>query len=303
MMQPSAIDRPLLVLVLGSLLAIAGTALFGSALTWQLVLLVPMVALLGLPHGCLDLEIAKALRPLPNTAAIAAFVVAYLGLSGAVVGLWSLAPGIALTAFLLYSAVHFGGDWRYELPRGLFVLPGLAVVAIPAVLYEAQTAQILAYLAPEVWATAITQAMTLIAVTVAPLSIMLLAISEKGQQRLPGFACLMLLGLLAPPLIYFIVYFCLSHSPQHLREARAALRLNWKQVFRLAIPIWLATIGGAFAAWLLLTGPIEATALQTIFIGLAALTVPHMLLVEALWLNKAKPTDDAASSGVAGAVT
>ncbi|MEM6902650.1 MAG: Brp/Blh family beta-carotene 15,15'-dioxygenase [Pseudomonadota bacterium] len=296
-------DWPLTTLIIGSLIAMAGAALFGTGLTWQLVLLIPLVALLGLPHGCLDLAIAKELRPLPSIAAIAIFVIAYLAMSGAVIALWLAAPGPALAAFLLYSAVHFGGDWRDELPRGAFALPGLAIVAIPAVLYQAQTAQILAYLAPQAWAATITQVMTVIAVIAAPISIILLAISDHGQKRLPGFACLMILGLLAPPLIYFIVYFCLSHSPQHLREAREALKLSWKQVLNLATPIWLATITGALAAWLLIPGPIEAAALQTIFIGLAALTVPHMLLVEALWLSKDKQFGKPPSPAMNRAVT
>jgi hypothetical protein len=97
----------LVVLAVAGLTAIALSEMLGDGISWQLWFMVPLVALLGLPHGCLDLAIAQRLRPLPDIRSILTFVLVYLALASVVLGIWWLAPGIALALFLGYSALHF----------------------------------------------------------------------------------------------------------------------------------------------------------------------------------------------------
>ena len=86
---------------------------------------------------------------------------------------------------------------------------------------------------------------------------------------------------LLPPLWGFAVYFCAIHSVRHLRAVVRALsplgsRVWWQVAAFSAVSIaavltavpWLATVD-------LDSGLIRAT-----FIGLAALTVPHVLLID-----------------------
>ncbi|MFN4129010.1 MAG: Brp/Blh family beta-carotene 15,15'-monooxygenase, partial [Paracoccaceae bacterium] len=51
----------------------------------QLLLLAPLVAILGLPHGALDLPIAEAVWPLDGLRGKLRFVVIYLGLAACVI--------------------------------------------------------------------------------------------------------------------------------------------------------------------------------------------------------------------------
>jgi Brp/Blh family beta-carotene 15,15'-monooxygenase len=92
-----------------------------------------------------------------------------------------------------------------------------------------------------------------------------------------------LLALTTPPLVFFIVCFCLLHSARHLREGFRDERGTLPRRTTIAIVV-AATAGpllvalGALAAT---TGPgaLDERLLQLVFIGLAALTVPHMIVV------------------------
>ena len=277
----------LAVLAIGGLTALSLTQMLGTALDWQLWFMVPLFVLLGLPHGCLDLAIAQKLRPLPDVSSILVFVSSYLALAALVLGLWWSVPGVALGLFLGYSALHFAGDWREVLP-GLRALPhGLVIVTIPAVAHHAETLAILTYLAPNDWAQPLADSMAAIALLMGPLALCLLFYHRASWSVILEFIGLVVLGLLTPPLIYFTLYFCFAHSPKHLRDTALTLALSYRGMLIRAAPIWTATIFGAVLIFLLLPGTAEAASLQVIFIGLAALTVPHMLLVEMLWRRQA----------------
>ena len=87
--------------------------------------------------------------------------------------------------------------------------------------------------------------------------------------------------MITPPLIYFVVYFCLLHSPRHFLLTADHLKLTPLQALRATWPILMSTLAMAALGALVLavlTPAFEPATLQIVFIGLAALTVPHMLL-------------------------
>ena len=65
----------------------------------QLLLLGPLVAVLGLPHGALDLPIAGQLGFIRDWRSGLVFGGVYLGLAACVLLVWMLLPGAALVAF------------------------------------------------------------------------------------------------------------------------------------------------------------------------------------------------------------
>src|SRR6056297_218070 len=129
----------------GLLVLAALNMVFAPGPLTQALLLAPAVALLGLPHGALDLPMARVLWPLTGAADHMLLYGAYIGIAGAVAALWWLAPGLALIAFLAYSALHFSGDWEMD---GLLlrIAGGLSVIGAPALFHVTDVVAILSVL-------------------------------------------------------------------------------------------------------------------------------------------------------------
>ena len=79
-----------------AIVTISVNLLFQPDLIFQLLMLIPAIVVLGLPHGALDLSIAQALWPLIGWQGKTCFVGAYVGLTLLVIGFWIVFPGPAL---------------------------------------------------------------------------------------------------------------------------------------------------------------------------------------------------------------
>ncbi len=251
--------------------------------TVQILLLVPFVAIFGLPHGALDLPIAQAIWPLKGWQGTARFAAFYLGLAGAVVLAWTYFPGFSLFAFLTYSALHFAGDWD-DAPVILRWTGGAATIGAPSLFHRDEVATIFGYLAP--MPPDNLAATYLACVGAVALVVMLIIVLLKPALRTRTILeqiVLWVTALCLSPLLYFIVYFCALHSVRHM-----TLTLNWiddrRTAVHLSIALSVATVLTGFAS----VGIFHAVGLETIenaisktvFIGLAALTVPHLILVD-----------------------
>jgi Brp/Blh family beta-carotene 15,15'-monooxygenase len=95
------------------------------------------------------------------------------------------------------------------------------------------------------------------------------------------------IGVFTPILLSFTIYFCAWHSVQGLRRLRRKERLTYTQFAWATFPLSVMAVAGiAFIGWFfqdaataLATGE-QAPVLQTLFIGLSAIAVPHLLLHE-----------------------
>ena len=96
-----------------------------------------------------------------------------------------------------------------------------------------------------------------------------------------------MLAIIAPPLISFVVFFCGMHSARHiLRSMEYSGRSSLPQLFTATLLPMLGVLGGSVLAWYFLDEiSLDARIIQLVFVGLAALTVPHMALVEQVRLS------------------
>ena len=255
----------------------------------QLAVLGAGVAIVGVPHGALDGRIGRAwLRPRLGRSWGAWFAAGYLLLVAAVVGAWVVAPVAALVGFLAISAVHFGGG-DVGPGRGRFVaaiVRGVYVLALPALFHPSEVAVLFSWLVPTVHAEGAAGVARTLAVAgwcAVPAVVARLALEFARQgpaSAWPTAAELVLLALAfatLPPLLGFGVYFCLWHAPRHLLAWLA--EEEWPSLMRSALPATAATLlGMAAAAWLLSGDGLPQGAVRALFVGLSALTVPHMLL-------------------------
>jgi Brp/Blh family beta-carotene 15,15'-monooxygenase len=177
------------------------------------------------------------------------------------------------------SVWHFAGDWRAKLPLTQCLAMAATVICAPAFWHTAEVSELFSFLAP-----ANAQLFSSFMFYLAPLSfftaIIALSIKEKPDRNLLiEFGVLMLAAAVLPPLIFFLVYFCLLHSPRHLLAVTQGLR-------RIEVVSYGAIFTGlslclAIATFLLLPdNGISQRLTQVIFIGLLVLTVPHMLITE-----------------------
>jgi len=249
----------------------------------QLALLSPVILLLGVPHGALDVIFVRQLTGVRSVAGWSLFTIAYLAAAASVVVLWWSAPGVFLAAFLLISALHFSGDPEGETPALFRTLYGGAIILCPMALHAEEVSQLFAALAGEAAAQAIITALQWAAWPwLAAIVLAAIIAAKRDLARSIELVSVTALLIFAPPLIGFTIFFCGMHSARHvLRTRDYSSAGTLRHLLRIAAWPMLATVVGIAVAWWLSDGkPLDMRLAQLLFVGLAALTVPHMILVE-----------------------
>ncbi len=253
--------------------------------TAELLAVALLIVVLGVPHGAMDPIIAKREYRVSGSHAWFLFAVGYLGLVLGVIALWALWPSVFLAGFLLITVVHFSGDpadGTSPISRAAF---GGAIVVLPCLLHAGEVSQLFGLLAGGESAALLVPTLHRAAYGWVAL-LVLSGLWEWRRSRLVTleFLALGAMAVVASPLVGFMVFFCGMHGARHIlrtvdgSEGAAVGHLLKGTV----VPMLLVTcIAGVV---LMLTGreSLELRVVRLIFVGLASLTVPHMLLVEPL---------------------
>ena len=253
------------------------------------------VVVIGLPHGAFDGAIARHLGYSRTLSGLTKFIAVYLGLAGAVAAFWMWQPGLALAIFLLISAVHFGyGDATaaegFVRVVQIVAHGGVAVFGISLFHLQQVTPMYAALTDGDVMlAVMMTKIFSVLIMPVVALYLVA-AIRDAGlRPRLIELALLCLLLNVVPPLVGFAIYFCVIHTGRHMRHiwGQVSSHATPQDILLQAVLFTLASwSGGAIMLVWLDSGNISQDLLQVIFIGLAALTVPHMILVDGLFRRR-----------------
>ena len=241
------------------------------------------ILILGVPHGGFDVAIATQRFNLCNRISLAWFLTSYIALAAAFLALWVVLPEAALPVFLMLSAVHFSGDWEDPLEFIPRLIIGGGLITAPALFHREQVTEIFSWLVP---ADVAKPTATMMAILSIPLlqAALVVAVLTMVRNRSAGFEVIavLLLATTMPPLVFFIVYFCALHSPRHMVSVYQELRPDSLGVFiKQCLPYTPLAIGGTLIGSALLgyLGADQAI-LSAVFLALAALTVPHMLLID-----------------------
>lgn len=268
------------------------------------------IAFIGLPHGAFDGGIAVMLGWHKKRHGLGIFMGLYTIIAAAVIGLWIIFPILSLALFLVISMIHFGlGDNQFiSLPaayqQGFFkfvkVLSvcchgGLVTIALPY-FHPDEARQILQILSGASAASVITVIQALFPVWLA-LVVFYLGLSAH-LKVLRGFAFeIIILSVfiwLLPPLAGFALYFCGIHTARHLISLMRSVtaKQNTAQHLKLGALFSVMSWGAGGVGFLALRSFSDIQAadatLQIVFIGLASLTVPHMLLVDMIFRPHSK---------------
>ncbi|MBC7576342.1 MAG: Brp/Blh family beta-carotene 15,15'-dioxygenase [Tardiphaga sp.] len=253
----------------------------------ELLTMAVLIGILGVPHGMLDTVFARHLYNVRTVTEWAGFTLAYFIPAALVVVLWQFAPQLFLAGFLVISAGHFAGDPSAGTPALSRLVYGGAIIVLPTICYAPEVTRLFSFLVgPD---AAIQTVASLNFVKWPWLAGLLLAAALRLKDDWCGgleMAALGLLATLAPPLAAFTAYFCIMHSARHiLRTIDYFDRMSARRMLLATAPPLLVTVILAIAAWNFSDGvAIDIRVVQLVFVGLAALTVPHMMVVERIRL-------------------
>ena len=249
------------------------------------------IVFIGLPHGAMDGALAIHLGWMNRPLKVAIFLLSYVGLAALVVVMWLIAPTLGFLIFLAISMFHFGrGDivprakehqLAEVLMRGGIVLAGISlfhrseVDSIFEVLVGSDTGIVWLFL----------QLVGILTLILIPFVLLSMPLQERKSASVELVGLLVLFAI-APPLLGFAVYFCGIHSVRHFRHMGSTLNSSLRQfhITRTTLIFSLMTwvVGLLAVANHSSSIGLEPALLQVIFIGLAALTVPHMILVDGI---------------------
>lgn len=275
------------VLLAGPALALSVVLPLGQ----QYVCALLAIIVLGVPHGALDGEIARTiLRPRLGWAWFPAFSLPYLSLFALVLLAWHLAPVSTLAAFLAASVWHFGTEDAETGAHLEALMRGGLPIAVPMLVHPVATTAVFATVAgtplPQPLDWLWTASLAWLALAIAWFGYT--ASRERGASRGRGRALIvpcLLAGIFVvlPPLTAFAIYFVAVHAPAHTaalirNTARAPRVRDGRSTVLLALPITGLTLLIGAGLWPFYSGPFPERLLALTLQGLAALTLPHMLL-------------------------
>tara|TARA_B100001057_G_C22834291_1_gene944621 strand:+ start:840 stop:1658 length:819 start_codon:yes stop_codon:yes gene_type:complete len=253
-----------------------------------------LIFFIGLPHGSFDGAVA-ALVGFRSRIQFFKFIMYYLLLFSFVVLFWIYFPIVSLLIFILMTIAHFGiCDWtNFKINKHKYLVSftyGMTVIFGIIFFNEDQSFLIFKYLTNDSIYyfqkyLFITYLLTILSI----ISFVYLSFIEKKLRKgVIEIICLLFIFYIFDPLLSFAIYFCFFHTYKHLKHLIKniyfilpnKLFVIYSTTF-FTIVSWIAGI--IITSYLIQNFSIYESILKVVFIGLAALTLPHMVLVDVFY--------------------
>ena len=263
-----------------------------------------LILFFGVSHGGLDHIKGERLLKIYKIENILSFYLIYIAISLLTLILWIFTPTITLLIFLLVAAYHFGKeDSEIMRPKKnsflnfIFFNKGSLIILAPLFYKFNETVALFEILNFNIDLFDYKNLIEVFFYLSLLSNIFFLIEDLKSNYSFIAFDLLSinLLFSLLSPLAAFTLYFCFIHSLRHTVSLSEELNKNnlkkgLKKFFFKAIPLTMVT------AFLFLTSvyilndyfTLNESILKVIFIGLASLTFPHILLEYLLEKNEKK---------------
>ena len=260
-----------------------------------------LILSIGVSHGSLDHIKGKKLLKVLKLKSIYVFYLTYILIALSIIILWIIVPSISLIIFLILASFHFGKeDTQYLIVENsyynqlLFFLKGSLIILAPMFFHFDETISIFKLLLIDNESFYKTlnfieiNKLILFALILSTLSSILLFAKKFELKKVTIFLdyfSILIINYYFSPLVAFTIYFCFLHSIRHSITLMSELDKNdlrngSKIFIKKAIPLTVLTASfGLIGLYLLnYTYDLNSSILKVIFIGLASLTFPHILL-------------------------
>ena len=268
-----------------------------------------LILIIGVSHGAYDHIKGRSLLKIYNINNIFIFYLSYILVGLIVIFTWFVTPSIALLIFLIFASFHFGKeDSQFLLNKRsitysiFFVFKGLLVVTAPLYFNFVETINIFKLLLIENenfyryldWIESKNILITIISLSFL-VNILLTIVNFKisNLTLLLDFASILILNYFLSPLVAFTIYFCFLHSIRHIIAiVNEVNNINFydglKEFIKKASTLAIVTVILFILALTISYNYFEINdaILKIIFIGLASLTFPHILLEYLLEKNE-----------------
>ena len=274
----------------------------------------PLICLLlilsvGISHGSLDNLKGKKLFQIYGINNSNIFYLVYIFISITIIILWVVIPMLSLVVFLIVASYHFGKeDTQFLIVENsyfnqlLFLIKGSLIILAPMYFHFNETVSIfkLLLIDNEFFYKFLnfieTNRILFFGIILATLSNIILFTKNFEFKKFTIFLdyfSILIINYYFSPLIAFTIYFCFLHSIRHsialMSELNETdLNLGFKLFIKKALPLTIFTAAFFLFGLYFLNNyySFNSSILKIIFIGLASLTFPHILLEYLLEKNE-----------------
>ncbi len=274
----------------------------------------PLICLLlilsiGISHGSLDNVKGEKLLKIFGINNLLIFYISYILIAILVIVLWIIMPSISLIIFLIVASYHFGKeDTQFlvvensYLNQLLFFMKGTLIILAPIYFHFDETVNIFKLLLVDnenfyqFLNFLETNKILLFGIILSTLANIILFSKNFEIKKFAIFLdyfSILILNYYFSPLLAFTMYFCFLHSIRHiitliLELEKNDLNLGLKMFTKKALPLTILTASLCliFLYFINNTYTFDSSVLKIIFIGLASLTFPHILLEYLLEKNE-----------------
>ena len=252
-----------------------------------------LILTIGISHGSLDHIKGKKLIKYFGYKSMSIFYLSYLLIGAVIILIWLIFPKSLLFLFLIIAAFHFGKEdsefvnqrKNFEL---IYFLKGSLIITSPLFFHKEETLTIFEtlnfYISNNL---IISNEILFIFILLSLISGIILSFNKSIEVKsllLMDYLSILILNYFLNPIIAFTIYFCFLHSIRHsislIRELNKNLKKGLTVFIKKAFPLTILTILGYVVSISILNNYNEfnETIYRVIFIGLASLTFPHILL-------------------------
>ena len=254
-----------------------------------------LILTIGISHGSLDHIKGKQLLKILGFQSSIIFYFGYLMISLITIFTWILFPNFLLLFFLIVASYHLGKEDSEFLNKSkkknfelVYFLKGSLVIVAPLLFHKNETIFIFQSLNFDISESIlINNLMLYYFILLSFCSSIFLCLNKNLDTKsllIMDFLSILILNYFLNPILAFSVYFCFLHSIRHSISLIKKINNNIKKGFPIflkkAFPLTIITILAYVIALFFLNNynELDETIYKVMFIGLASLTFPHILL-------------------------